>query len=76
MGTESKAKGQTLSDYTTGQTWGALRRSWKGYKIAKGKNNKVDMILYAQRIRTLQKELGLPESSFPEIAIGDAGQKT
>ncbi len=55
--------------YTTGQTWGALRRAWKGYRIAKGKDNKVDMILYAERIRTLQKELGLPQSKFPEIAI-------
>ena len=55
--------------YTIGQTWGALRRSWKGYTIAKGKNNKVDMIVYAERIRTLQKELGLPQSSFPDIGI-------
>jgi hypothetical protein len=60
--------------YTTGQTWGALKRSWEGYKIAKGKDDKAGVILYAERIRTLQKELGLPESAFPEIAIGYAGQ--
>lgn len=55
--------------YTKGQTWGALKRAWKGYTIAKAKNNKVDMFLYAERIRTLQKELGLPQSKFPNIAI-------
>jgi len=27
-----------MSTYTTGQTWGALRKAWKAYKIAKVQN--------------------------------------
>jgi len=39
--------------------------------MAEGKSNRVDMILHTERIRIPQKELGLPESNFPKIAVGD-----
>ena len=53
-----------LSTYTTGQTWGALRKAWKAYKIAKVQNDSVRMKEYSQRIRTLQTQLGVPQSTF------------
>jgi hypothetical protein len=53
-----------MSTYTTGQTWGALRKAWKAYKIAKVQNDSVRMKEYANRIRTLQAQLGVPPSTF------------
>ncbi len=55
--------------FTTGQTWGALKKAWRAYKIAKAQQKKEDMMTYAQRIRTLQKELGLPPSKFPDLGL-------
>ena len=55
--------------YTKGQTWGALKKAWKAYKIAKVQNDKPNMKEYATRIRTLQKELGVTQASFPDLGI-------
>ena len=57
------------SQYTKGQTWGALKKAWRGYKVAKVQKNMEDMKKYAERIRTLQAELGLPQSKFPELGL-------
>ena len=56
--------------HTTGQTWAALKKSWKAYKIAKVKNEKENMVEYARRISSLQKELGVTQSSFPDLDLG------
>lgn len=56
--------------FSTGQTWGALRKNWKAYKIAKVQEDKAAMLKYAHRIRSLQKDLGLPLSKFPELGLG------
>lgn len=53
--------------YTTGQTWAALKKAWKGYKIAKVHNDTTRMVEYARKIRTLQDELGIKQSSFPDL---------
>ena len=50
--------------YTAGQTWGALRKSWRGYKIAKNKNQPDLMKTYQEQIHTLQKRLGVAPSVF------------
>lgn len=55
--------------YTKGQTWGALKKAWKAYKIAKVQKDKTRMLEYANRIRTLQKELSLKQASFPDLGI-------
>jgi len=55
--------------YTKGQTWGALKKAWKGYKIAKVQNDKEKMKEYAGRIRTLQGELGVAQAKFPEVGL-------
>jgi hypothetical protein len=56
--------------YTTGQTWGALRKTWKAYRIAKVQNNNADMRKYAERIRSLQAELGVSQAKFPDLHLG------
>ena len=53
-----------MTTYTKGQTWGALKKAWKAYKIAKVQNDNSKMKEYAQRIQTLQKELGLKQVQF------------
>ncbi len=58
-----------MSSYTTGQTWGALRKAWKAYKIAKVQNDAARMKEYAGRIRTLQTQLGVPLASFPNAGL-------
>lgn len=55
--------------YTVGQTWAALKKAWRAYKIAKAQDDKANMLKYAERIRTLQGELGLPTAKFPEIGL-------
>ncbi len=60
---EAKAK------FTVGQTWGALRKAWKGYKIAKVQGDREKMIEYAHKIRKLQSELKVPQATFPELSI-------
>lgn len=56
--------------HTKGQTWAALKKSWKAYKIAKVKNETENMREYATRIRSLQNELGVPQAKFPELNLG------
>ncbi len=58
-----------MSSYTTGQTWGALRKAWKAYKIAKVQNDSARMKEYASRIRNLQTQLGVPQSAFPNAGL-------
>ena len=65
MGTDES----TLMSYTVGQSWAALKKAWRAYKIAKAQNDQANMLKYAERIRTLQGELGLPTAKFPEIGL-------
>ena len=58
-----------MSQYTKGQSWGALKKAWRGYKVGKVQNNVEDMKKYAERIRTLQAELGLVQAKFPELGL-------
>lgn len=58
-----------LTSYSKGQTWAALKKCWKAYKIAKIKNEKKSMLEYANRIRSLQRELGIPQAKFPELNL-------
>ena len=55
--------------HTKGQTWAALKKCWRAYKIAKVKSERENMMKYAKRIRSLQLELGLPQASFPELEL-------
>ncbi|HXW37668.1 MAG TPA: hypothetical protein VEJ36_07195 [Nitrososphaerales archaeon] len=59
-----------MSTYNKGQTWGALKKAWRGYKVAKVQKDNANMKKYAERIRTLQKELGLIQAKFPELGLG------
>ena len=55
--------------FTKGQIWGALKKAWKAYKIAKVQKDRKRMKEYAKRIQTLQKELGLEVAKFPELGL-------
>jgi hypothetical protein len=57
------------SFYFENQAWGALHKCWKGYIIAKNKDEYDKMKLYAHRIQEWQHELGLPLSSFDNIGM-------
>ena len=57
------------NNFTTGQSWGALRKSWKGYRIAKVHNDSAKMTEYANKIRKIQTELGISVASFPNLGI-------
>lgn len=56
-------------NYTAGQTWGALKKAWRGYKIAKVQTDHAKMSEYAQKIRTLQNDLGIKQAEFPELNL-------
>lgn len=55
--------------FTTGQTWGALKKCWKAYRIAKTQGDKVKMKEYAERIQSLQERLGVPIAKFPDLGL-------
>jgi len=57
------------NSFTTGQSWGALRKSWKGYRIAKVHGDDAKMREYATKIRKIQTELGISVASFPQLDI-------
>lgn len=57
------------SSFSEGQSWGALKLCWKGFKIAKAHKDKRKMTEYAGRIRRLQKDLGLKVSKFPDLGL-------
>ena len=56
-------------NFTVGQSWGALRKAWKGYRIAKVQNDDTKMNEYANKIRKIQGELNIALSSFPNLGI-------
>jgi hypothetical protein len=55
------------------QVWGALHKAWKGYVIAKNKDEFDKMLHYADIIQECQDDLGLQVSSFPDIGKSALG---
>jgi hypothetical protein len=51
------------------QVWGSLHKAWKGYVIAKNKDEYDKMVHYARVIQENQLDLGLEVSSFPNIGM-------
>jgi hypothetical protein len=63
-----QAEPQTQT-FTKAQTWAALKKCWRGYRIAKSRSDNPRMIQYAERIRKLQGELAIAVSEFPNIGL-------
>jgi len=57
------------SGFFENQVWGALHKAWKGYVIAKNKDEYEKMEHYACIIQELQHDLGLEVSSFDNIGM-------
>ena len=57
------------SNFTTGQSWGALRKAWKGYRIAKVHGDTGKMREYATKIRKIQTELRVAVAAFPHLGL-------
>jgi hypothetical protein len=55
------------------ETWGGLRKCWKGFRIAKVDGDTKKMEYYAKGIRKFQRELKISVSEFPRFAL--LGQK-
>jgi hypothetical protein len=51
------------------QVWGTLHKAWKGYVIAKNKDEYDNMERYARIIQESQHDLGLEVSSFNNIGM-------
>jgi hypothetical protein len=66
---ETSTTSNNENNFSTGQSWGALRKAWKGYRIAKVHNDNVRMTEYANKIRKIQRELGINVASFPNLGI-------
>lgn len=56
----TKAEG----NYTTGQSWGALKKAWKGYRIAKVQDDQPRLREYATKIQKIQGQLGIAIADF------------
>lgn len=69
MSLHQEASTRQESNFTTGQSWGALRKAWKGYRIAKVQDDNAKMTEYATKIRKIQEELGVSRASFPHLGI-------
>jgi hypothetical protein len=69
MSLHPEAAQQTENSFSTGQSWGALRKAWKGYRIAKVQGDNGKMTEYATKIRKIQGELGISLASFPNLGL-------
>jgi hypothetical protein len=69
MSVQQTTASATSSTFTIGQSWGALRKAWKGYRIAKVQANNPKMVEYANKIRKIQGELGISVAAFPNLGI-------
>jgi hypothetical protein len=69
MSLQNETATTTGGNFTTGQSWGALRKAWKGYRIAKVHSDNAKMREYAAKIRKIQGELGVSVASFPHLDI-------
>ena len=58
------------------KAWGALRKAWRGYAIAKNKHEYDNMEYYAAVIKRLRRELGLGISSLPGIGLSKSHLST
>ncbi|HEY7110340.1 MAG TPA: hypothetical protein VH415_13000 [Nitrososphaeraceae archaeon] len=67
--TTTDSRGESKGNFTVGQSWGALRKAWKGYRIAKVQGDNPRMNEYANKIRKIQGELNIAVSSFPQLGI-------
>jgi hypothetical protein len=67
--TPSESNERPQNNFTIGQSWGALRKAWKGYRIAKVQSDNSRMTEYANKIRKIQGELNIAVSSFPHLGI-------
>ena len=57
------------SSFFENLVWGALHKAWKGYVIAKNKDEHDKMERYARIIQESQYDLGLEVSSFDNIGM-------
>ncbi|MDG7029531.1 MAG: hypothetical protein JRN38_04725, partial [Nitrososphaerota archaeon] len=64
-----RSRSDKMAEYQKGQVWGALRKAWEGYRIAKVQGDNARMREYATRIKTLQGQLGVPQASFPNLGM-------
>ena len=58
-----------MPEYQKGQVWGALRKAWMGYRIAKVQGDNARMKEYATRIKTLLGQLGVPQAAFANFGL-------
>jgi hypothetical protein len=58
------------SGYTIGQCFNMMRNMWHGYHRARLDGEGIEkMVKYAKKIQEVQKDLGIPTSSFPHIGL-------
>src|SRR5919198_561956 len=60
------------SGFFDNQVWGTLHKAWKGYVIAKNKDEYDNMEHYARIIQESQHDLGLPIGSFDNLGMSAA----
>lgn len=60
--------------YTVGNAWGALRRCWKEFKIARNAQDYELVIKYAKRIQRLEQLLNIQVNNFDGILPPPDGQ--
>ncbi len=54
-------------NFTPGQSWGALRKAWKGYRIAKVQGDNAKMSEYATKIRKTPRRVGNKRCFIPAL---------
>jgi hypothetical protein len=57
------------SGYYDTETWGALKKCWRGYKIAKSESDYKNMEYYAKGIRKFERELNISITDFPQFGL-------
>ena len=51
------------------ETWGGLKKCWKGYRIAKVDGDTKKLVYYAEGIRKFERELSITVTEFPQLGL-------
>ena len=60
---------------TLGESWGALRKAWLAFKIAKSNGDTQTMRDYARIIRTLQLQMAIPGTIFDDDIFDEEDER-
>ncbi len=71
MDNESRKKFKLPCGYTPANSWAALKKAWRGFKIARANNDSGTMAKYARVITKLEIQMGIERKKFDDGLVDE-----